>query len=93
MLTMTRADESRRIIRQRITEGVELGMTDAALRRYVNEGYPYGEREYHPYEVWLRVFKEEMGTGPTGQPYKSKDEIARDEARQKAIAAGQGVML
>lgn len=86
---MTRADESRRVIRERIKEGVELGMTDAALRRYVNDGYPYGVREYHPYQVWLRVFKEEMGIGPTGQPRVTKETIAA----QEAINAGQGVML
>lgn len=37
-----------------IEQGRAQGLSGDALRRYVGEhGYPFGERRYWPYKVWL----------------------------------------
>jgi hypothetical protein len=33
---------------------IPLGTEDAEVRRQVRDAYPFGERKYHPYKVWLK---------------------------------------
>jgi len=86
---VTRATQARLIITERYLDGMRQGLEGPALHRYINDGYSWGERRYHPYKVWLDVFKEMMGVGPTGQPRVTKEMVAA----HRAIEAGQGVML
>lgn len=32
--------------------------TDAAIRRALRDAYPFGERRYWPYKVWLRACRD-----------------------------------
>lgn len=33
------------------------GMDEGAVKRALYEAYPFGERQYHPYKVWLDEIK------------------------------------
>lgn len=33
------------------------------LKRALFDAYPFGERAYHPYKVWLDEIKRQLGTG------------------------------
>lgn len=37
------------------------GADRETLRRLVSEAYPFGERRFHPYKVWLGVVRELLG--------------------------------
>lgn len=40
----------------------ETGTDDIkALRKALREAYPYGERKYHPYKIWLDEIKSQLG--------------------------------
>ena len=44
--------------------------TGEELRRLINAAYPFGERKYHPYKIWLDAVKEYVGlkSKQEGQP-------------------------
>ena len=63
----------------------EHGREHPNIRRLISEQYPFGERQYHPYKVWLSEMKRQLSgepvyvTGPKPRPY--------------VPPAGQGEML
>jgi hypothetical protein len=44
-------DKARPIIARVLAE--TKGQSDDVIRKALREAYPFGEREYHPYKVWL----------------------------------------
>lgn len=50
-------------ISQRVADVVrDIGLDDIqALRKALREAYPYGERRYHPYKVWLSEVHRQTG--------------------------------
>ena len=53
----------RRIARPIIAKIIkEVGQEDEKkLRRALLEAYPFGERKYHPYKIWLDEIKVQLG--------------------------------
>ena len=50
-----------------VAEVIGLGLalkpwaTRDELRKFSNERFPFGEREYHPYEIWKSEVKRQLG--------------------------------
>jgi len=38
------------------------GKTEKEIRKAISEAYPFGERNYHPYKIWLDEVKVQLGT-------------------------------
>jgi hypothetical protein len=43
------------VIAREIAAGRALDLTDAQIRRRVDDAYPFGERRYWPYKAWLQA--------------------------------------
>lgn len=48
---------ARPIIQQVLAE--TKGQSEAAIRKALKDAYPFGQREYHPYKVWLDEIKKQ----------------------------------
>ena len=43
----------------------DIGLHDTkALRKALHEAYPFGERKYHPYKIWLDEIRRAKGLKP-----------------------------
>jgi hypothetical protein len=52
-------DHARRVIAQVIAD---VGRDDPGrLKRALFDAYPFGERQYHPYRIWLDEIKRQTG--------------------------------
>lgn len=57
---MTWRDKARQVIAAVIAE---VGTDDPGkLKRALFDAYPFGERQYHPYKIWLDEIKVQLGT-------------------------------
>lgn len=52
-------DYARPIIQQVLKE--TKGQDEKAIRKALKEAYPFGERAYHPYKIWLDEIKVQRG--------------------------------
>ena len=41
------------------------GEPEKMIRKALREAYPFGEREYHPYKIWLDEIRLQRGLKPT----------------------------
>lgn len=48
-------EQARFVISRAISEGVDAKEDIAAIRKRVDSAYPFGERQYHPYKMWLKA--------------------------------------
>lgn len=37
------------------------GRPEAEIRKAISEAYPFGQRKYHPYKIWLSEIARQMG--------------------------------
>ena len=37
------------------------GKAEKEIKKALREAYPFGERKYHPYKIWLDEIKVQMG--------------------------------
>lgn len=37
------------------------GKTEKEIRKALSDAYPFGERKYHPYKIWLDEIKRQRG--------------------------------
>ena len=53
-----------------------VGLKDKkALKKALYDAYPFGQRKYHPYKIWLDEIKRHTGKkGPLCQPGKPVDD-------------------
>lgn len=56
---MSWRDYARPIITQVLKE--TKGQDEKAIRKALKEAYPFGERKYHPYKIWLDEIKVQRG--------------------------------
>lgn len=63
------------------------GQPDGDIKRALRDAYPFGERRYHPYKVWLDEVKNQRGKRSARVP--SGDDAER--AREMFRAAGKPV--
>lgn len=69
MTTKTWREIARAVILKAIDEARAQGMDVEATRAHVDAAYPFGERKYHPYKMWLSERKRLLSTDPA-QPQK-----------------------
>jgi len=81
MTTKTWRDIARTVIQQALAEAEAQGLDADATRRHVNAAYPFGERAYHPYKIWLSEMKNTFN--PKAKPVQS------DLAKLKAWNEGK----
>jgi hypothetical protein len=80
MTTKTWRDIAKATIQQALAEAEAQGLDAEATKRHVNAAYPFGERAYFPYKVWLAEMK---ATFKTSKPAQS------DLAKLKAWNEGK----
>jgi len=57
-----------------------------ALRKALKEAYPYGQRKYHPYKVWLDEIKRQLNPEPVKQTSVCRPIPASEcDPRQQAL--------
>lgn len=52
-------DYARPIIQKVLKENQ--GQDEKSIRKALKEAYPFGERKYHPYKIWLDEIKVQRG--------------------------------
>lgn len=57
MTTKTWRDVAHAAIQKALAEAEAQGLDAEATKRHVNAAYPFGERAYHPYKIWLSEMK------------------------------------
>lgn len=73
------------VISQALAEAAEQGLDDAATLRLVDSRYPFGMREYHPYQMWLKVRRELVPSLRAKAEAREAKKVA--QAREKARTA------
>ena len=59
---MTWRDQAAPIIRAVLEKAT--GRPESAIRQALYEAYPFGQRQYHPYKIWLDEIRRQRGTKP-----------------------------
>jgi len=68
-------------IRRAMAEAAALHLDPAETKRLVDAAYPFGERAYHPYKMWLRARRDLLlGTDAPGA-------TAQEQAERALLAA------
>lgn len=82
-------DQMRPIIAEVIRENQ--GKGERELRRALREAYPFGQRAYHPYKVWLDEIARQTGRKPPLGTRRSGG--GRPVARAPLEQAGQQTLF
>lgn len=73
-------EQARDVIRKVLTENE--GKSDKEIRKALREAYPFGERQYHPYKIWLDEVALQTG----------KKKVNHYRQRVKVVAVSDGQM-
>jgi hypothetical protein len=73
------------VIKQALADAAEQGLDDAATVRLVDSRYPFGMREYHPYQMWLKVRRELVPV--VREKAKAREAAKIAQAREKIRTA------
>jgi hypothetical protein len=69
--------ESREIIARLLEDCKACGYDEATIKKALHDAYPFGERKYHPYKIWLDEIKRQRGKKwPIGHKVKWQNEQA-----------------
>ena len=49
---------------------------EKALKKALLDAYPFGERKYHPYKIWLDEIKRQTGTKKQKPVVKNEDQLS-----------------
>ncbi len=60
------------------------GKDEKEIRKALKEAYPFGEREYHPYKIWLDEVASQRGLKKKRNHFGRKKKVAPDP-NQKAL--------
>ena len=82
MTTKTWRDLARAAIQKALKEAEAQGLDAEATKAYVNSRYPFGERAYYPYQVWLSEMRRTFGGA---RPAQSDLEKLRDWIEGKPL--------
>lgn len=61
------------LVAEALREGAAKGMEGRELIRWANAQFPWGPREYHPYEIWKSEVKRQLGLLRLGEPKRPAD--------------------
>lgn len=75
---------SQEVIKKVIAENK--GKSEAEIKKTISEAYPFGERKYHPYKIWLDEVKIQIGK-------KKKHPYRQPLRKQKPPDPNQGKLL
>lgn len=78
---MSWRDKAAPIIRRVLSETE--GQPEADRRRALREAYPFGEKKYHPYRVWLDEIHAQKNPRPPRPP--SRAQRARDAFNRRQL--------
>lgn len=68
------------------------GKSDAEIRAALREAYPFGQRKYHPYKIWLDECRRQRGLPRLSEWSNGKPNATRDR-RKEADNPGQGELF
>ena len=74
-------DRAEHVIKKALAGAEAQGLDEKAALALVDRRYPFGERAYHPYQMWLKVRRELVPSLKVKQAEK---------ARKTTVAEGQG---
>ena len=57
----TWGDISRATMAQKLKEGRASGLSSREILASIDAAYPFGERKYSPYKMWLKVRRDYLG--------------------------------
>lgn len=80
-------DHAEHVIRKALAEAEAQGLDEASTLALVDSRYPFGVREYHPYQMWLKVRRELVPSLKAKQAEKVK---AQTKAIKNAWIAPEG---
>lgn len=65
------------VIRDEIANGEREGLSADEIRKRCSEAYPFGQRRYWPYKVWLSALKQLLGSrnAPPTKPVHTPDDV------------------
>jgi len=64
------------------------GQDEKIVRKGLRDAYPFGERAYHPYKVWLNEVARQRGV--VRMTKLRRDQLARIEAHNTSLFTGPG---
>lgn len=70
-------DHAERVITKALAEAEAQALDDQAALALVDSRYPFGERAYHPYQMWLKVRRELVPSLKAKQAEKVKAKTAK----------------
>lgn len=65
-----------KVIRKALAEAKVLGLDERKTLALVDSRYPFGERAYHPYQMWLKVRRELVPSLKAAQAAKQRAKTA-----------------
>lgn len=77
---MTWREHARPIIAKLLTSAKEEAWGEERLKKALYDAYPYGQRQYHPYKIWLDEIRVQRGLKPRPERMRG---VARERAEQK----------
>lgn len=64
----------------------EVGTDDEkALRSALRTAYPFGEKRYHPYKIWLDEIAVQLGKKPSADSRKRRERITPVDPKQQNL--------
>jgi hypothetical protein len=85
MSDSTWRDTAAPIIRAVLAE--HAGEPEAAIRKALREAYPWYERKYHPYKIWLSEIAIQRGRKPKLGTFGPKAKERANDPRQGGLFA------
>lgn len=80
MAPKTWRDIARAVIQQALIEAEAQGLDAEATRKHANAAYPFGQRAYHPYKIWLSEMKRTFSPAASGKRAKAQSDLAKLKA-------------
>jgi len=69
-------DIARASVQKALDEAKDQGLGPEATQALVNDRYPFGQREYYPYKVWLEERKKLLNPQPVKTRKPDQDKLA-----------------
>lgn len=54
------------------------GLSEEVIKKALFDAYPFGERKYHPYKIWLDEIRIQLGKRKFGQKKEKADPNQKD---------------
>lgn len=85
MTTPTWRDMAQRAIKKALAEAEARCLGPDETKRYVNAAYPFGQRAYQPYKIWLSEMQHTFN--PANPIPPAQADLTQRKTQNEAIAA------